>query len=82
MLIELLDFNLKSCDLLFLTNIGEVQWEPETPGTDGVIVNKILDEKIWGSGQYDPIEGWKECTLTANWPYICRFSGQRVIRRI
>jgi hypothetical protein len=39
---------------------GNVLWESEELGVDGVIVDRVVDGIIYGDGEWDPPGGWKE----------------------
>lgn len=42
---------------------GNVVWKNENLGLDGVIILKFEDDKIYGSGEWDPPGGWKDFLL-------------------
>jgi hypothetical protein len=39
---------------------GNVFWETEMLGVDGVIVHDVVDGIVYGAGEWDPPGGWKE----------------------
>lgn len=42
---------------------GEIRWCNRQLANDGVIVNEFTDQKISGSGDFDPPGGWKDFIL-------------------
>ena len=49
---------------LFCVNpLGEMNWTSEPVGIDGVVIDKIDGQIIYGSGEWDPEGGWKPFTI-------------------
>ncbi len=63
----------KDGDLLFVTgaqdiycidlNCKQVRWITENLGIDGVIIESITETKIFGAGEWDPPNGWRDFEL-------------------
>ena len=49
--------------LYCIDKFGKTRWENSNLAIDGVIVNNITDNKIFGSGEWDPPGGWRDFTL-------------------
>jgi hypothetical protein len=58
--------------LLFITDAGglycidknaHLAWQNNNLGIDGVLINSITDDKIFGSGEWDPPGGWRDFIL-------------------
>jgi hypothetical protein len=58
-LIYVADANSLTC----LNKEGNVFWKNSGLGIDGVIVQKFDDDKIYGSGEFDPPGGWSDFVL-------------------
>ena len=59
-------------ELLYITDSGGVFcigkagsliWHNNNLGIDGVIINEFTNDKIFGSGEWDPPGGWRDFTL-------------------
>jgi len=46
--------------LILMNHDGKVLWEAENLGIDGVVVNSIKKNIIYGEGEFDPPGGWEE----------------------
>jgi hypothetical protein len=46
-----------------ITRDGKLTWQNNSLGVDGVVINRISDEAIYGSGEWDPPGGWKDFVL-------------------
>ncbi len=44
---------------------GKLLWKNSNLGIDGVIIEKFIDSKIYGSGEWDPPGGWRDFILDA-----------------
>ncbi len=42
---------------------GKILWHNNNLGVDGVVVNDIAADKIFGSGEWDPPGGWEDFVL-------------------
>jgi hypothetical protein len=42
---------------------GQVLWTSDCLGIDGVIVERVADGIVWGSGEWDPPGGWRPFRL-------------------
>ncbi len=51
--------------LTAVTESGKILWISEVLGIDGVIVESINDNKIYGAGEWDPPGGWLDFILDA-----------------
>ena len=55
------------CDAGSLTRVslqGSIIWRNNHLGIDGVIIERFQDEKIFGSGEWDPPGGWRDFILS------------------
>lgn len=52
-----------ACGLHCITKEGIVLWYRDDLGVDGVTVEKITEDKIYGSGEQDPPGGWRDFVL-------------------
>lgn len=46
-----------------LNKYGAIKWHNSNLGIDGVSITEIKEEKVYGSGQIDPPDGWEEFIL-------------------
>ncbi|HEY6160301.1 MAG TPA: hypothetical protein VI112_03735 [Bacteroidia bacterium] len=46
-----------------ITRNGKMSWQNNSLGVDGVVINQISDDSIYGSGEWDPPGGWKDFVL-------------------
>lgn len=46
--------------LMLMSHEGKVLWKAENLGIDGVVVNSIQKNIIYGEGEFDPPGGWEE----------------------
>ena len=46
-----------------LTKFGEIKWHNNSVGIDGIIITEIDNDKIFGSEQIDPPDGWNDFIL-------------------
>lgn len=42
---------------------GVIVWENQTLGIDGVQIDRITKDKIYGCGEFDPPSGWEGFVL-------------------
>ena len=42
---------------------GNLNWRSKSLGLDGVLIDKVEDNKIYGQGEWDPPGGWIDFTL-------------------
>ena len=52
-----------SSSLYCVNQNGEVVWQNLNLAIDGVIINDFTDNKIFGSGEWDPPGGWRDFVL-------------------
>jgi hypothetical protein len=50
--------------ILRLDDRGSVVWENSSLAIDGVIIERIQDDEISGSGEWDPPGGWQPFTIS------------------
>jgi uncharacterized secreted protein with C-terminal beta-propeller domain len=46
-----------------LTNYGVIKWHNSNVGIDGVLITEVKEDKVYGSEQIDPPDGWKDFIL-------------------
>jgi hypothetical protein len=46
-----------------LNHYGTIKWHNSNLGIDGVSITEIKENKVYGSGQIDPPDGWEEFIL-------------------
>ena len=52
-----------ACGLYSINKLGKINWQNLSLGIDGFIVTDFTDNKIYGSGDWDPPGGWKDFIL-------------------
>jgi hypothetical protein len=59
------DLLIASAERLFLVAPdGAVRWQSEHLGIDGVVVDKIDGEVVYGEGEWDPPGGWRPFSVS------------------
>jgi hypothetical protein len=51
--------------LVAVTHRGQILWNSENLGIDGVVVKEINNGRIYGEGEWDPPGGWIDFVLDA-----------------
>ncbi|MGC4405142.1 hypothetical protein [Methyloversatilis sp. MC4-4] len=49
---------------------GEILWQSEELGVDGVVFHEVNQNEIRGAGEWDPPGGWKEFRLSASTGHV------------
>ncbi len=52
-----------SAGLFCIDKSGKILWHNNNLGIDGVIIEKFSENKIYGSGEWDPPGGWEDFVL-------------------
>jgi hypothetical protein len=52
-----------AANLFCLDGKGNIIWKTSNLGIDGVIIDKVVGEKIYGSGEWNPPGGWRHFVL-------------------
>jgi hypothetical protein len=42
---------------------GNLIWRNGSLGTDGILIERFSENKIYGSGEYDPPGGWRDFVI-------------------
>ena len=53
------------CGLMRFDSDGTLRWQTADLGIDGVVVHEIQDNRIRGSGEWDPPGGWRQFVIDA-----------------
>ena len=51
---------------------GEIQWQSEDLGIDGVVFHEVTQTEIRGAGEWDPPGGWKEFRHSVSTGHVLR----------
>jgi len=54
-----------TCGIYAVNIAGQVQWSNLHLALDGVVINRIADNKIYGKGEHNPPGGWEPFVLDA-----------------
>jgi hypothetical protein len=46
-----------------LNNYGTIKWHNSNLGIDGVLITEVKEDKVYGSEQIDPPDGWEDFVL-------------------
>jgi hypothetical protein len=51
-------------DVIRIDHGGNILWRSELLAIDGVIIDKVLDGVIYGAGNHDPPDGWRDFRIS------------------
>ena len=60
---EFLLFATSASQVYRLTDDGAVKWISKQVGIDGVVLQRIVENRLHGSGEWDPPDGWASFVL-------------------